>query len=151
MLSLQNPQNMDFLNLTLNYIKNMVDICMNSSSDESPNPQLSWDTKINQLGAPNVTLCWHLVAIAKSKNAWKKHIFENMTNPEVVACKKWPYNFSSSGLQLICIVFFVSTLFRREIMDVVQKSVNTDFSTLALNKSNKTIDICWHVSIIIIY
>ena len=105
MLSLQNPQNMDFLNLTLNYIKNMVDICMNSSSDESPNPQLSWDTKINQLGAPNVTLCWHLVAIAKSKNAWKKHIFENMTNPEVVACKKWPYNFSSSGLQLICIVF----------------------------------------------
>ena len=105
MLSLQNPQNMDFLNLTLNYIKNMVDICMNSSSDESPNPQLSWDTKINQLGAPNVTLCCHLVAIAKSKNAWKKHIFENMTNPEVVACKKWPYNFSSSGLQLICIVF----------------------------------------------
>ena len=105
MLSLQNPQNMDFLNLTLNYIKSIVDICMNSSSDESPNPQLSWDTKINQLGAPNVTLCWHLVAIAKSKNAWKKHIFENMTNPEVVACKKWPYNFSSSGLQLICIVF----------------------------------------------
>ena len=105
MLSLQNPQNMDFLNLTLNYIKSIVDICMNSSSDESPNPQLSWDTKINPLGAPNVTLCWHLVAIAKSKNAWKKHIFENMTNPEVVACKKWPYNFSSSGLQLICIVF----------------------------------------------